>query len=242
MVAVVSPARGFFLAVPWVSRTKKRCGRRCPPLSACIWRGGSQSSPRLRAPPRRPRVCAGWGQKPQPAPAAFNIRRAGMPAARSAATLSKGGKVWRPARRKGQAMRWRVARWGLPLARCKHCIRKTCARWAAPSPPLAGKCLQEGGTPPTPPLKGGKNGTHPRSLSLRTSPQAGVAIRNTLTPHPCHMGNGFPRRCAPRNDIFTKTILSCVGAGFYPARLHAAERENGRGRAVAPTHVLQISL
>lgn len=51
MVAVVSPARGFFLAVPWVSRTKKRCGRRCPPLSACIWRGGSQSSPWLRAPP-----------------------------------------------------------------------------------------------------------------------------------------------------------------------------------------------
>ena len=103
-----------------------------------------------------------------------------MPAARSAATLSKGGKVWRPARRKGQAMRWRAARRGLPIARCKHCIRKTCARWAAPRPPLAGKCLQEGGTPPYPPLKGGENGTRPRSLSLRTSPQAGVAIRNPL--------------------------------------------------------------
>ena len=46
-----------------------------------------------------------------------------------------------------------------------------------------------------------------------------MAIRNTPTPHPCHMGNGFPRRCAPRNDIFTKIILSCVGAGVYPARL-----------------------
>ena len=40
--------------------------------------------------------------------------------------------------------------------------------------------LLKRGHPPYPPLKGGENGTRPRSLSLRTSPQAGVAIRNTL--------------------------------------------------------------
>ena len=59
----------------------------------------------------------------------------------------------------------------------------------------------------------------PKDMSLRTSAHAGVAIRNTPTPPPAAWGNGFPRRFAPRNDIFTKTILSCVGAGFYPARL-----------------------
>ena len=66
-----------------------------------------------------------------------------------------------------------------------------------------------------------RHAPHSPKMSLRTSPQAGVAIRNTLTLHTCHTGeNGFPRRFAPRNDIFTKIILSCVGAGFYPARLH----------------------
>ena len=38
---------------------------------------------------------------PWPAPAAFNIRRPGMAAARTAATLFFGGAVWRPARRSG---------------------------------------------------------------------------------------------------------------------------------------------
>ena len=40
-------------------------------------------------------------------------------------------------------------------------------------------------------------------MSLRTGAHAGAAIRNTPTPHLLpHGGNGFPRRCAPRNDIF----------------------------------------
>ena len=52
--------------------------------------------------------------------------------------------------------------------------------------------------------------------------------------------NGFPRRCAPRNDICMEIILSRVGAGFYPARPCAAEWGNGRGRAAAPTNVLQF--
>ena len=164
-----------------------------------------------------------------------------MPAARSAATLSKGGKVWRPARRKGQAMRWRAARGAAPRALQTLHTQNLRPMGSPPHRSQESACRKE--APPLPPLEGGgKRYAPPKPLSLRTSPQAGVAIRNTLTPHPCHMGNGFPRRCAPRNDIFTKTILSCVGAGFYPARLHAAERENGRGRAVAPTHVLQISL
>ena len=48
----------------------------------------------------------------------------------------------------------------------------------------------------------------------------GVAIRSFLCTAPLvTRGNGFPRRFAPRNDIFTKIILSCEGAGFYPARL-----------------------
>ena len=48
-----------------------------------------------------------------------------------------------------------------------------------------------------------RHAPHSPKMSLRTSTHAGVAIRNTLTLHTCHTGeNGFPRRCAPRNDIF----------------------------------------
>ena len=59
----------------------------------------------------------------------------------------------------------------------------------------------------------------------------GVAIRSFLCTAPLvTRGNGFPRRCAPRNDILTKIILPCVGAGFYPARSAAPSRLSPVGR------------
>ena len=50
-------------------------------------------------------------------------------------------------------------------------------------------------------------------------------VRQSVIPFAPHLLShgeyGFPRRCAPRNDTFIKIILSCVGAGFYPARFAA---------------------
>ncbi len=68
----------------------------------------------------------------------------------------------------------------------------------------------------------------------------GVAIRSILCTAPLvTRGNGFPRRCAPRNDILTKIILPCVGAGFYLARFAAPSRLSPVGRhpcVPPPTH------
>ena len=71
-----------------------------PPLGPYLVRG-SQSGPRLRAPPAGRASALVGDPSPWPAPAAFNIRRPGMAAARTAATLFFGGSVWRPARRSG---------------------------------------------------------------------------------------------------------------------------------------------
>ena len=71
----------------------------------------------------------------------------------------------------------------------------------------------------------------------------GVAIRSFLCTAPLvTRGNGFPRRCAPRNDILTKIILPCVGAGFYPARSAAPSRLSpvGRRPCVPPLDTLCI--
>ena len=56
MVAMVSPARGFFLAVPWVSRTKKRCGRRCPPSRPVFGAGVAKAALGFAPPPPAARL------------------------------------------------------------------------------------------------------------------------------------------------------------------------------------------
>ena len=60
---------------------------------------------------------------------------------------------------------------------------------------------------------------HPQknSLSLRTSAHTGVAIRTPPRTAPSlHGGNGFPRRCAPRNDIFMKMRCPWTGGAEPP--------------------------
>ena len=97
------PSGPFFTpeACPNESRTDKRCARRVPPPLGPYLVRGSQSGPRLRAPPAGRASALAGDPSPWPAPAAFNIRRPGMAAARTAATLFFGGSVWRPARRSG---------------------------------------------------------------------------------------------------------------------------------------------
>ena len=51
-------------------------------------------------------------------------------------------------------------------------------------------------------------------MSLRTGAHAGVAIRNTPTPHPCHTGKTDSHVAALLGmTFFMEIILPCVGAG-----------------------------
>ncbi len=79
----------------------------------------------------------------------------------------------------------------------------------------------------------------PKSLSLRTSPPAGVAIRILLAPH-SRMGKTDSHVAALLGmTVFMKIILLCVGAAALPRPPDMLPNsENGRGRAAAPTHTL----
>ena len=96
------PSGPFFTpeACPDESRTNKRCARRVPPSRAVFGAGEPKRPSASRPPAGRASALAG-DPSPWPAPAAFNIQRPGMAAARTAATLFFGGSVWRPARRSG---------------------------------------------------------------------------------------------------------------------------------------------
>ena len=72
-----------------------------PPLSGRIWCGEAKAALGFAPPPAGRASALAGDPSPWPAPAAFNIRRPGMAAARTAATLFFGGSVWRPARRSG---------------------------------------------------------------------------------------------------------------------------------------------
>lgn len=83
------PSGPFFTpkACPDESRTDKRCARRVPPLSGRIWCGGAKAALGFAPPPAGRASALAGDPSPWPAPAAFNIRRPGMAAARTAATL-----------------------------------------------------------------------------------------------------------------------------------------------------------
>lgn len=70
--------------------TKKRSGQRAPPLGPCLQRGSKAALGFAPPPAGRASALAG-DPSPWPAPAAFDVRRPGMAAARTAATLFKGG-------------------------------------------------------------------------------------------------------------------------------------------------------
>ena len=71
------------------------------PPSRAVFGAGEPKRPSASRPPAGRASALAGDPSPWPAPAAFNIRRPGMAAARTAATLFFGGSVWRPARRSG---------------------------------------------------------------------------------------------------------------------------------------------
>ena len=145
------------------SRTDKRCARRVPPPLGPYLVRGSQSGPRLRAPPAGRASALAGDPSPWPAQAALNIRRPGMAAARTAATLFFGGRCGGLLAVVGQAPAPYIvgggARGGPPAGVGSDAIGSTrCAHWpsqhvsapAAGGLPLPGiqcpPCPPEGGT------------------------------------------------------------------------------------------------
>lgn len=95
MVPVLRPVWAFFVAI--CHRRDRVRGQRSgaasgSPPSRPVFAAGEQSGPRLRAPPAGRASALAGDPSPWPAPAAFNVRRPGMAAARTAATLFKGGR------------------------------------------------------------------------------------------------------------------------------------------------------
>ena len=134
-----------------------------PPLGPYLVRG-SQSGPRLRAPPAGRASALAGDPSPWPAPAAFDIRRPGMAAARTAATLFFGGAVWRPARRSGaDSSVLYCRRWGKgrpPGGRWlrRYRLDQVCAlvESACLRPRRRGAAPARDSMPPLPPRRGGR--------------------------------------------------------------------------------------
>ena len=145
-----------------------------PPLGPYLVRG-SQSGPRLRAPPAGRASALAGDPSPWPAPAAFNIRRPGMAAARTAATLFFGGSVWRPARRSGAGSSVLYCRWwgkGRPpggrwLQRYR--LGQVCAlaESACLRPRRRGAAPARDSMPPLPPRRGGRRLDNGKEGSVR---------------------------------------------------------------------------
>lgn len=165
MESLVMALRGLFLRRKPARMNREQTsgapGGSPPPLGPYLVRG-SQSGPRLRAPPAGRASALAGDPSPWPAPAAFNIRRPGMAAARTAATLFFGGSVWRPARRSGAgSSALYCRRWGKgrpPAGVGSNAIGSTrCAHWPSQhvSAPAAGGLPLPGiQCPPAPPEGG----------------------------------------------------------------------------------------
>lgn len=158
---------GLFLS-PYVTADRVRGQRRGAasgsPPSRPVFAAGEQSGPRLRAPPAGRASALAGDPSPWPAPAAFDVRRPGMAAARTAATLFKGGRCGgllaaingQQRLKAGAAELWpgpggaAAVRFRQPMgpARCAHwpgrelapCGRATCHRpgLLPPCPPAGG--------------------------------------------------------------------------------------------------------
>ena len=143
--------------------TKKRSGQRVPPLSARVCSGGAKRPSASRPPAGRASALAG-DPSPWPAPAAFNVRRPGMAAARTAATLFKGGRCGgllavnnSQQRNKEDAAALRpgtggeaAVRFGQPMgpSRCAHWTGRElapCGLTPCPRPGLLPPCPPAGG-------------------------------------------------------------------------------------------------
>lgn len=165
MESLVMALRGlFFRRMPARMNREQTSGAPggSPPLGPYLVRG-SQSGPRLRAPPAGRASALAGDPSPWPAQAALNIRRPGMAAARTAATLFFGGRCGGLLAVVGQAPAPYIvgggARGGPPAGVGSDAIGSTrCAHWpsqhvsapAAGGLPLPGiqcpPCPPEGGT------------------------------------------------------------------------------------------------
>ena len=144
--------------------TKKRSGQRVPP-SRPVFAAGEQSGPRLRAPPAGRASALAGDPSPWPAPAAFNVRRPGMAAARTAATLFKGGRCGgllavnnSQQRNREEVAELRPGPGGAAAVRFKQPMGPArCAHWPGRelAPCVRAPCLRPGLLPPLPPRWGG---------------------------------------------------------------------------------------
>lgn len=145
--------------------TKKRCGQRVPP-SRPVFAAGEQSGPRLRAPPAGRASALAGDPSPWPAPAASNVRRPGMAAARTAATLFKGGRCGgllavnkSQQRSREEAAALRPGPGGAAAVRFRQPMGPArCAHWPGRELAPCGRapCHRPGLLPPCPPAGGVK--------------------------------------------------------------------------------------
>ena len=167
MVPVLRPVWAFFFHQKSPLRpctgTKKRSGQRVPPLSARVCSGGAKRPSASRPPAGRASALAG-DPSPWPAPAAFNVRRPGMAAARTAATLFKGGRCGgllavnnSQQRNREDATELRPGPGGAAAVRFKQPMGPArCAHWPGrePAPCVRTPCPRPGLHPPCPPAGG----------------------------------------------------------------------------------------
>ena len=94
-----------------------------------------------------------------------------------------------------------------------------------------------------------KNALRPKTVSLRTSPQTGVAIRYLCEPlarasRRDARGNGLPRRFAPRNDrlIFTGScmVFDAMNASFLHNGIYRCYNLKKRGEVRVYTYLTGV--
>ena len=167
MESLVMALRGLFLRRKPARMNREQTSGApggSPPLSGRIWCGGAKAALGFAPPPAGRASALAGDPSPWPAPAAFNIQRPGMAAARTAATLFFGGRCGGLLAVVGQAPAPYIvgggARGGPPAgvgsdaigsARCEHWPSQHVSAPAAGGLPLPGiQC------PPLPP--GGGDG------------------------------------------------------------------------------------
>lgn len=166
MVPVLMALRGLFLRrMPARMNREQTSGAPggSPPLSGRIWCGGAKAALGFAPPPAGRASALAGDPSPWPAPAAFNIQRPGMAAARTAATLFFGGRCGGLLAVVGQDPAPYIvgggARGGPPAGVGSNAIGSTrCAHWSSQhvSAPAAGGLPLPGiQCPPCPPGGGG---------------------------------------------------------------------------------------
>lgn len=167
MVPVLRPVWAFFFTKSHRRdrvRGQRRGAASGSPPSRPVFAAGEQSGPRLRAPPAGRASALAGDPNPWPAPAAFNVRRPGMAAARTAATLFKGGRCGgllavnnSQQRNREDVTELRPGPGGAAAVRFKQPMGPArCAHWPGRelAPCVRTPCPRPGLLPPCPPAGG----------------------------------------------------------------------------------------